>query len=301
MNLPCVLASNGLFVKPSRAFRPPEGTLGGCERLQPYLANVDRKFWQDHQGLLTDLKVGDQIHPSDLLNVQRLLEAKLALRESDVAVAIETLNLASKFPRKSLAGLKVISDAGRFHSIQDIYINDLGSLKMKEKVNLAHPGIPPRTMQGLGICGLRERYIKGILEIQDDDDDEDEFDQRENVTTRIADTLDRYPVESTFREYLANADDVKETSRISWLLDERAHPHENLLTPKMKMFQGPAFLVHNDGVFSEDDFEGFKNVGEGSKAHDKETIGQFGRGSQTMYHWTDVPMILSGRYLVILE
>jgi sacsin len=247
MNLPCVLASNGLFVKPSRAFRPPEGNLGGCERLQPYLANVDRKFWQDHQGLLTGLKVGDQIHPSDLLKVQKILEAKPALRESDVAVAIETLNLASKFPRKSLAGLKVISDAGRFHSIQEININDLGSLKMKQKVNLVHPGIPPRTIQRLGIGSLRERLIKGLLEIKDDDD-EDEFDQRENVTTRIADTLDRYPVESTFREYLANADDVKEASRLSWLLDERAHPHENLLTPEMKLFQGPAFLVHNDGM-----------------------------------------------------
>jgi sacsin len=54
-------------------------------------------------------------------------------------------------------------------------------------------------------------------------------------------------------------------------------------------------------VFSQDDFEGFKNVGVGSKAHDKATIGQFGRGSQTMYHWTDVPMILSGGVLVILE
>lgn len=54
-------------------------------------------------------------------------------------------------------------------------------------------------------------------------------------------------------------------------------------------------------VFSDNDFKGFKNVGEGSKAHDKAAIGQFGRGSQTMYHWTDVPLILSGRYLVILE
>jgi sacsin len=85
-----------------------------------------------------------------------------------------------------------------------------------------------------------------MLEIEDEDD-EDEFDQRENVTTRIADTLDRYPVESTFREYLANADDAKGASRISWLLDERVHPHANLLTPEMELFQGPAFLVHNNG------------------------------------------------------
>ena len=54
-------------------------------------------------------------------------------------------------------------------------------------------------------------------------------------------------------------------------------------------------------VFSDDDFLGLKNVGEGSKRKNKKTIGQFGRGSQTMYHWTDVPMILSGKHLLILE
>lgn len=54
-------------------------------------------------------------------------------------------------------------------------------------------------------------------------------------------------------------------------------------------------------VFSQDDFKGFKKIGEGSKAQDTETSGMFGRGSQTMYHWTDSPMILSGGFLIILE
>jgi sacsin len=67
------------------------------------------------------------------------------------------------------------------------------------------------------------------------------------VTARIADTLHRYPVETTFREYLANADDAEGASKISWLLDQRVHPSEKLLTPDMDRFQGPAFLVYNDG------------------------------------------------------
>lgn len=54
-------------------------------------------------------------------------------------------------------------------------------------------------------------------------------------------------------------------------------------------------------VFSEADFNGFKNVGEGNKREDQTAVGQFGRGSQTMYHWTDVPIILSGKHLLILE
>ena len=54
-------------------------------------------------------------------------------------------------------------------------------------------------------------------------------------------------------------------------------------------------------VFDDDDFEGLRRVGRGSKMDDATTIGKFGRGSQTMYHWSDVPMLLSGKYLVILE
>lgn len=54
-------------------------------------------------------------------------------------------------------------------------------------------------------------------------------------------------------------------------------------------------------VFEEKDFEGLKHVGRGSKRDDATTIGKFGRGSQTMYHWTDLPMILSGEFLLILE
>jgi sacsin len=119
-------------------------------------------------------------------------------------------------------------------------------LTSKEKVNLTHPNIPKSTIDSLNIEGLRARLLKGMLEIEDVDD-EDEFDQREKVTTRIADTLDRYPVETTFREYLANADDSEGASHISWLLDQRVHPSGTLMTPELEIFQGPALLVHNDG------------------------------------------------------
>ncbi|TVY68700.1 Sacsin [Lachnellula suecica] len=304
--LPFVLASNGLFIVPSKAFSPSPGSSSGYSGLNPYLANVDRNFWREHQRLLASVGVQEYLQLEELLNLQALLEAKSPLEDKDSKVAIEILNIACHFPRAELTDLKVIDESGMFHPIHRVNFNDLGPLKAKEKVNLSHPDIPLKTIEKLGIDSLRERLIKGMLEIEDVDDD-DEFDQRENVTTRIADTLDRYPVETTFREYLANADDIKEdgavpgATKISWLLDPRTHAGDNLLTPEMRQFQGPAFLAYNDGVFSDEDFKGFKNVGEGSKSRDKETIGQFGRGSQTMYHWTDVPMILSGKYLVILD
>ena len=68
-----------------------------------------------------------------------------------------------------------------------------------------------------------------MLELEDVED-EDEYDQKENVASRIADTLDRYPLETTFNEYLSNADDAG-ASNLDWLIDAREHTTKDLLTP----------------------------------------------------------------------
>jgi len=245
-SLPCVLASGGNFVVSSVAFRPQKGSTSNYTRLHPYIANVDRKFWQEHQDLLIKINVRDNVQPDDLLKVQMILETKPQLEDPDIGVAIEILNFASRFPRESLGRIKVIDETRVFREVHDIAYNDLGLLKSKTKVNIAHPDIPIKTLKALGIDSSRDRLIKGMLEIEDVDD-EDEFEQRESVTTRITDTLDRYPIETTFNEYLANADDANGTSKISWLLDKRNHPSNRLLTPELKQFQGASLLVHNDG------------------------------------------------------
>ena len=54
-------------------------------------------------------------------------------------------------------------------------------------------------------------------------------------------------------------------------------------------------------VFSVKDFDGFKNIGLGSKSDDATSTGMFGRGALSMYHFTDVPMIISGSSLLILD
>lgn len=54
-------------------------------------------------------------------------------------------------------------------------------------------------------------------------------------------------------------------------------------------------------VFSEKDFAGFKDIGCGSKAEDVTSTGMFGRGALSMYHFTDVPMLVSGGSFLILD
>jgi sacsin len=73
------------------------------------------------------------------------------------------------------------------------------------------------------------------------------------------------------------------------------------LDANLSDFQGPALFVYNDGIFSDEDFKGLKRIGRGSKFDKELAIGMHGRGSLTMYHFTDVPMILSASSLLVLD
>ena len=300
VNLRCVMTQAGRFVSPQTVFRT------GCERLEPYLHNIDNSFWNNNSSLLSELEIKEKPSLENLFRVQTKLRIKTesmeeaTLNEGDTGVAIEIVKLASAFDRELLSNLMVPTTLGSLCKLDEATYNDLGSLwHAQEEINFTHPDISFSDAVKLRIEPLSERVKRGDLELADEDNEE-EFDQHEKVATGIADTLERYPVEATFKEYLANADDA-EANEVNWLLDSKQYPQGSLVTPGLSAYQGPALLVHNDGIFQDKDFDGFKDVGRGSKREDPTTIGKFGRGSQTMYHWTDVPMLLSGEYLLILE
>ncbi|KAM0180824.1 hypothetical protein ACHAPF_002117 [Botrytis cinerea] len=293
----CVLTDNGVFITASKAF------FSGCTLLSPFLGNVDIGFAKMHADILKAMDVRTRPREKDIIGVQAQIELSgHPYKESDIEILLETIKMASKCSRKSLGGLKVLDQDSILCPVEDIVYNDipLQSDRIVDKVKFTNSRISEQTVNSLFIERLSERLRKGELQLADDDDDDEDFQQCEAITTSISTTLDRYPIESTFKEYLANADDSK-ASAVHWMLDPRHHPTENLLTPEMKDLQGPALLVHNDAVFQDSDFKGFKNVGVGSKREDRSTIGMFGRGSQTMYHFTDNPVLLSGDYLLILD
>jgi sacsin len=236
-NISCVLTSTGQFVKARKTFHT------GCGGLQPYLYNVDRVFWIEHEPLLVRLGIREKPELEDLLMIQEGFPAETCLNDRDIPVAIEVSRLASAFPRSRLSSLKILDDTGRLRAIQDVTFHDLGFSKATKSVNSTHPDIPNDVIKALQIEPLSQRVKKGELGIADDD----EFDQHEDVATGIADTLDRYSIESTFKEFLANADDCGSAEELNWLLDERNHAKKYLVTQELQEYQGPALLVHNDG------------------------------------------------------
>ncbi|KAI9768402.1 MAG: hypothetical protein M1839_004119 [Geoglossum umbratile] len=294
----CILGSGGTLFPPTKVFST------GAAKLCPYLGDVHKGFWKRHHRLIAALDLPKRPTLHDLLQVQKkLLVLEQPLSEADLAVAIEVVNLASEHDREKLVDLRVPDQFGRLQDFESISFWDLEFSSARETAQLVHPNITEEVTARLGIQPFSEKMLMGEMGVRDQED-EDEFFQHETTTTRIADTLGRYPISATFNEYLANAEDSGTATRVEWLLDEclnGGYPTERLLSKDLAEFQGQALFVHNDGVFLDGDFEGFRNVGRGSKREATWAIGQFGRGAQTMYHWTDVPMLISGRHYLVLD
>jgi sacsin len=53
--------------------------------------------------------------------------------------------------------------------------------------------------------------------------------------------------------------------------------------PGLAEHQGPALLVYNDAVFSENDFESLKRLGDSAKATQKLATGKFGLGFNSVF------------------
>ena len=101
------------------------------------------------------------------------------------------------------------------------------------------------------------------------------FEQREALTTRLANILREYSQGvSLFREFVQNADDAR-ASRFAIILDLTGR----LATGTPEMFdandplarlairsRGPAIYLYNDSVFTDRDFQSISAVGASGKA-----------------------------------
>ena len=121
------------------------------------------------------------------------------------------------------------------------------------------------------------------------------------LSRRINRILQEYnEVDDVFKELIQNADDA-EASVIKFLIDWRQHKTENLLTPEMAPWQGPALYVYNDNTFSDQDFDNICELEGATKRRNPVKIGRFGVGFCSVYHLTDVPSFVSRSRLQLLD
>ena len=298
---PCFLGRSGEYYALDKVFLP--GSHLQRWPLAPYLDELDANFAKDHEEIVTGLEVQNEPSVRNLQDVQKSLnETTVAgrLSTSGLGIAIATLEIATRL-RYDPQDLRIPDATGTLRELKDIVHGDPLSTGDIPNFNFTHPEISNDLARRLDVESSLERAIR--LNIDFDSEDENDYTPKEKLRTVISDTLERYPIESTFNEFLANADDAGAT-KITWILDEcrqKLYDSSSLLSTELKPFQGPALLVCNDAVFSKKDFAGFKDIGQGSKKDDIHSTGMFGRGALSMYHFTDVPMLLSSDSFLVLD
>jgi hypothetical protein len=171
--------------------------------------------------------------------------------------------------------------------LPDVCYNDVGKyghLLSLEGVYVAHPAVDENLAKGLGMRRLG-------LQLPDCQPPDHDDDMGEQLMTTIRNKLREYTERQIFTEFFANAADAGAT-KFGILVDKQPGPKERLLSKDMAIFQTcPALIIHNDATFSEADFRGIIKTGIGGKEARSDTIGQFGFGALTMFHFTEVSLI----------
>ena len=127
--------------------------------------------------------------------------------------------------------------------------------------------------------------------------------QCEPLTVRLKNILKDYKDGLTImKELLQNADDA-EASEMNICYDARYHTdeHRSLFFPGMAECHGPALVVNNNAMFSEDDFQNITKLAGATKEGKVLKIGKFGVGFCSVYHITDIPSFVSNDLLCIFD
>ncbi|XP_056017480.1 sacsin-like [Ostrea edulis] len=169
-----------------------------------------------------------------------------------------------------------------------------------KELHFVHERIRNSIAECLGVPSLTRRVMEsgGIVDLEFE-----QWGQEEPLTTRIRNILDDYTDGlSVYKEMLQNADDAG-ASCMKILYDERKNEQARtgLIDKGMEECQGPALWFYNDAKFEDKDFQNIIKLGGGTKKSEETKIGKFGLGFCSVYNVTDVPSIVSGKYLVFFD
>ncbi|KAG9048531.1 hypothetical protein FS837_012661 [Tulasnella sp. UAMH 9824] len=234
---------------------------------------------------------------SELLQLGAEDNARNDLIRASIELALEMCR--NRNPEElSQLPLLVPTESGTLVEAENVLYNDMemDAQRLQDGTQFAHPLLSQASAKALGLQTYRGRQLSE-LESADDDNG---FYIGEDITTRIKSVLLDYTIDHSFNEWVANAADAGATC-LKLLVDESTFVGREVIPTKSEFPPGPALVIYNDGLFSEEDFRGIGNIGEGGKALKSGTIGRFGLGALSFYHFTELPMIVSGNSVLLLD
>ncbi|KAG8989639.1 hypothetical protein FRB90_002147, partial [Tulasnella sp. 427] len=164
----------------------------------------------------------------------------------------------------------------------EVLFNDMGGdpTSSPEGFQFAHPSLSASLAITIGLRRLSDE------DFQDGSDGIESFHIGEDLTVRIKGVLQDYDLDHSSNEWLANAEDAK-AKVVEFLIDEAEFKGRRVIKRLASFQSGPALVMHNDAKFTEEDFKGLGSIGQGGKSGRVDTIGRFGLGALSFYHFTE--------------
>lgn len=216
---PCILSRNGDYLLPERVALP--GGLLSKYSLTPFLDEVEPSFVRKHSQLLEELGVGQNLTHDDLDHVQSMVRESTQsgkLSNDNLSVMVSLLEISTRLQGDSKASSRILipDTEGQLKSRADVVYGERDVAGKAASFSFVHPKISPDLVKRLGLENAYARAKRLDIEIEDMDDVV-EYAPGESLTTIISNTLGRYTIDSTFSEFLANANDCGAT-QVSWIL-----------------------------------------------------------------------------------
>ncbi|XP_051132159.1 uncharacterized protein LOC127252147 isoform X2 [Andrographis paniculata] len=301
-----------------------EVVLNGPLHLAPYIRviPVDLAAFSD---LFLELGIQEFLRPPDYANILSRMATKKGtspLKSEEIAAAtFIAQHLAEAHFYEDQTHIYLPDASGRLHSSTDLVYNDAPwllesessenifgsaalSMGAKQAVHkFVHGNISHDIAEKLGV-----RSFRRILLAESADSMNlslsgaaEAFGQHEALTTRLRHILDMYPDgPAVLFELVQNAEDAG-ASNVIFLLDKTHYGTSSLLSPEMGDWQGPALYCFNDSVFSSQDLYAISRIGQENKLEKPFAIGRFGLGFNCVYHFTDIPVFVSGENIVMFD
>ena len=295
------------FVWTGTCFAVPDSIAKHWKKNGPYLYKLP-DILSERKSLLSALKIKENFSVEKLLDTFRYMfeedEFKAGLpsewHELVDCIILELNSASGKVTE--LDKVILVDENYILRPVKELLFNDAPWLPPAENCNYVHSKLIREKALSFGIKPTSSKFLENFVSPKSQHFAGSEFGQREELTQRIKNLLQDYPLDVTFlKELLQNADDAKAT-KMCVILDKRTHGKHHILSPEWGQLQGPALLVWNDSDFSDDDLEGIQKLGLGSKRDHTESIGQFGIGFNVVYHVTDCPSFITrGNILCVFD
>ena len=288
------LRGTSFFIVGKRFLPPTQLAFNLSVDCSPYLYRVPHDLAMVFTPLLRACGVKNKFDEEDYISSLHDMKKRFgekSLDEKSLQVATNLAKLLGETvdsAKTEQAGEKLYlpDSKGVMRTVAEICVRNCPWLPDEEGVNFVNDLIPWPTCCKLGVKTRRQEALRyHVFGIP--------FGQREKLTSRLRRILTGYPCEKEIlKELLQNADDAQATE-ICFIKDPRHHPDKRVFEDIWKPLQGPALCVYNNKPFRNEDIEGIRNLGEGSKGDDPNKTGQYGVGFNAVYHLTDVPSFMT--------